>query len=85
VGSASRIRIRGVRSLQESPPLFFVDGVRIGSARMGGPTGTGGVLTFLGNLNPRDLDRIEILHASEATTLFGTDAAGGAILIFTRR
>jgi hypothetical protein len=84
VGSAARLRIRGVRSLEASPPLFFLDGIRIGSARLGGPTGTGGVLTFLGNINPQDLDRIEILHATEATTLFGTDAAGGAILIYTR-
>ncbi|MFH1763774.1 MAG: TonB-dependent receptor plug domain-containing protein [Gemmatimonadota bacterium] len=85
VGSAAQIRIRGTRSLEASPPLFFVDGIRIGSSRVGGPPGTGGILTFLDNINPRDIDRIEVLHAAEATTLFGTDAVGGAILIFTKR
>jgi len=85
VGSAAQIRIRGTRSLEGSPPLFFIDGIRIGSSASGGPSGTGGVLTFLDNINPRDVDRIEILYAAEATTLFGTDAVGGAILIYTKR
>lgn len=85
VGAAAQIRMRGVRSLRSSPPLIFLDGVRIGSSRLRGPPGTGGVLTFLGNINPRDLDRIEILQAMEATTMFGADAAGGAILIYTKR
>jgi outer membrane cobalamin receptor len=85
VGAASQIRIRGVRSLRDSPPLFVVDGVRVGSSRLSGPVGTEGVLTFLDNINPEDIQRIEILYAAEATTLFGTDAVGGAILIYTKR
>ncbi|MFC1661173.1 TonB-dependent receptor plug domain-containing protein [Gemmatimonadota bacterium] len=86
VGAAARIRIRGVRSLEDTPPLFFLDGVRIGSAGFNAPTGAGGsVLTFLDNINPKDIDRIEILHATEATILYGTNASGGAVLIFTRR
>jgi outer membrane receptor protein involved in Fe transport len=85
VGSAARVRLRGTRSLEASPPLFFIDGIRVGSAHFGGPVGTGSILTFLDNINPRDIQRIEILHAAEATTLFGTDAVGGAILIFTKR
>jgi outer membrane receptor protein involved in Fe transport len=85
VGAAAQIRLRGARSLEASPPLFFVDGVLVGSAHFGGPVGTGSILTFLDNINPRDIQRIEILHAADATTLFGTDAVGGAILIFTKR
>ena len=85
VGASASIRIRGVRSLRSTPPLFFVDGVKVGSAGFQGPQGTGRILAFLDNINPKDLDRIEILHASEATTLYGTDAAGGVILIFTKR
>lgn len=84
-GAAPQVRIRGVRSLRPNPPLFIIDGVRVTSARTGGPPGTGSILSFLDVITPRDVDRIEILHASEATTLYGTDAAGGAILIFTRR
>ena len=86
VGASSQIRIRGVRSLRENGPLFFIDDVRIGSADFRGPVGTGGsILTFLDNIDPADIDRIEILHASEATLLYGTDAAGGVILIYTKR
>ena len=85
VGAAPTLRIRGIRSMEATPPLFFLDGVRVGSARFRGPAGTGTILTFLDNINPRDLDRVEVLNATEATTLFGTDAAGGAILIYTKR
>lgn len=85
VGAAPQVRIRGIRSLEASPPLFFVDGVRIGSAHFRGPTGTESVLTFLDNITPGDIERIVILSAAEATTFFGTDAAGGAILIYTHR
>jgi outer membrane receptor protein involved in Fe transport len=85
VGAASKIRIRGVRSLESTPPLFILDGIRVGSAQFSGPVGTDGILTFLDNINPEDIQRIEILYAAEATTLFGTDAAGGAILIYTKR
>ena len=75
-----------MRSLRENAPLFFVDDVRVGSSDFRGPPGTGGsVLAFLDNISPTDIDRIEILHASEATLLYGTDAAGGVILIFTKR
>lgn len=85
VGAASKIRIRGVRSLEDTPPLIFLDGVRVGSAGFASPVGTEGILTFLDNINPQDIQRIEILYAAEATTFFGTDAVGGAILIFTKR
>ena len=85
VGAASRIRIRGVRSLESTPPLFILDGVRVGSSQFAGPVGTDGILTFLDNINPEDIQRIEILYAAEATTLYGTDAVGGAILIYTKR
>jgi len=86
VGAAGQLRIRGIRSLRENGPLFFVDDVRIGSSNFRGPTGTGGsILAFLDNIDPSNIERIEILHASEATLLYGTDAAGGVILIYTKR
>lgn len=85
VGAAAKIRIRGVRSLEDTPPLFFVDGIRVGSAGFASPAGTENILTFLDNINPEDIERIEILYAAEATTFFGTDAVGGAILIYTKR
>jgi outer membrane receptor protein involved in Fe transport len=84
-GASTRIRMRGGRSLEDRPPLFYVDGVRVGSALIAGPGGTGQVLTFLDNINPADIERIEIVRPAEAALLYGTDAGGGVILIFTRR
>lgn len=85
VGASGSIRIRGIRSMQEQHPLFFVDGVRVGSARTSGPPGTESVLDFLDNINPADIERIEVVRNPEAAFLYGTDAGGGVILIFTRR
>jgi outer membrane receptor protein involved in Fe transport len=85
VGASGQVRIRGVRSLQDAPPLFFVDGVRVGSAQMPGPPGTSQILDFLNSIPPRDVDRIEVVRNPEATLLYGADARGGVILIFTRR
>lgn len=85
VGAAPRIRIRGVRSLQVSPPLFFVDDVLVGNSGFEGPVGTSSTLQFLDNINPADIDRIEVITAAEATLLYGTNAGGGVILIYTKR
>ena len=84
-GASRRVRIRGVRSLQESLPLFFMDGVRVGSARIQGPPGTSQTLAFLDSIHPRDVQRIEIIRNPEATLLYGADARGGVILIFTKK
>ena len=39
----------------------------------------------LNNINPNDIERIEIIKGSAATTLYGTEAAAGVIQIFTKR
>lgn len=85
VGAAGDLRIRGIRSLQDARPLFFVDGVRVGSAQTAGPPGTSQILDFLNSIHPRDVDRIEVVRNPEATLLFGSDARGGVILIFTKK
>jgi outer membrane receptor protein involved in Fe transport len=85
VGASTQIRIRGIRSLEEAYPLFFVDGVRVGSARTDGPPGTFQILDFLNSINPNDVDRVEVVRNPEATLLYGADARGGVILIFTKR
>ena len=69
----------------ESFPLFYVDDVKVASARFGGPVGTESMLTFLDNISPADIDRIEILKNPDATLLYGAEARGGVILIYTKR
>jgi TonB-dependent SusC/RagA subfamily outer membrane receptor len=94
-GSGAQIRLRGGVSVSQSnQPLIYVDGVRVYSEPYkknyapGGGTGTGsGNVTAspLSDIPPGDIERIEVIKGSAATTLYGTEAAAGVIQIFTKR
>ena len=94
LGQAKIIRLRGANSaLLNSHPIIYIDGVRIRSEplpdanppdRRGGRSGNIAV-SPLDQINPMDIERIEIIKGSAATTLYGTEAAGGVIQVFTKR
>lgn len=93
-GSGAQIRLRGAVSVSQSnQPIIYIDGVRMKSdpyARNISPTegaGRGGNVTAspLADINPNDIERIEVLKGSAASTLYGTEAAAGVIQIFTKR
>lgn len=82
-GQADRILLRGAASLsQRNEPLIYVDGIRINNTM----NQTAGVRADrLSELNPADIERIEVIRGAAAATLFGTEASSGVIQIFTRR
>jgi TonB-linked SusC/RagA family outer membrane protein len=89
VGSGSRIRIRGLSTLSlSSDPLIYVDGVRVNNE-----TGSGlsvqafgsGVISRINDLNPNDIESIEIIKGPAAATLYGTEAARGVIQVITKK
>jgi TonB-linked SusC/RagA family outer membrane protein len=87
-GSANRIRIRGASSISLSnEPLLIVDGVRA-SNQIGG-TGTIGVggqtSSRLNDINPDDIEAIEVIKGPAAAALYGTAGANGVIQIRTKR
>ncbi len=86
VGAGSEIRIRGNSSISQSNrPLIYIDGVRMeNGSLMQADEGAAGTMAIDG-INPNDIDRIEIVKGPAATTLYGTEAAGGVIQIFTKR
>jgi outer membrane receptor protein involved in Fe transport len=93
-GSGSAIRLRGTTSVSlTNQPLIFIDGVRTRSdeyPRNGIFTGTtqrgaNSNSSPLNDINPDDIDRIEVVKGAAAATLYGTDAAAGVIQIFTKR
>jgi len=86
VGAASEIRIRGNSSLtQSNRPLIYIDGVRMENGALQPNDEPGAMPGPLDGINPQDIDRIEIVKGPAATTLYGTEAAGGVIQIFTKR
>lgn len=93
-GSGSAIRLRGTTSVAlTNQPLIYIDGVRTRSdeyPRNGIFTGTtqrgaNAYASPLSDINPEDIERIEVVKGAAAATLYGTDAAAGVIQIFTKR
>jgi TonB-dependent starch-binding outer membrane protein SusC len=91
VGSASRIRIRGANSISLSnEPLLIIDGVRASNQILPNNSaqivGVGGQqASRLNDINPDDIESIEVLKGPAAAALYGTAAASGVIQIRTKR
>src|SRR4029079_4737471 len=87
-GANTRIDIRGQASISLSNnPLVFVDGVRITSGARGTVgNGVGGqTLNALNDINPEDIESIEIVKGPAAATLYGSDASAGVIQVLTKK
>jgi TonB-dependent SusC/RagA subfamily outer membrane receptor len=95
-GAGAQIRLRGPVSVTQSNiPIVYIDGVRVRSEGyrrnrppVGGSAGFRGGNTQaspLNDLNPADIERVEIIKGAAATTLYGTEAAAGVIQVFTKR
>src|SRR5438552_1162369 len=88
-GTGSRIRIRGATSLSlRNEPIIVVDGVRIDNTPQAGnlENFTGGQApSRLNDLNPEDIEAVEVVKGPSAAALYGTDAANGVIQIRTKQ
>jgi len=87
VGQGSKIRIRGITSLSlTNEPLIYIDGVRLDNTARTGPTFTGrSYISRFNDINPGDIESIEIIKGPAAATLYGTEASNGVIQIITKR
>jgi outer membrane receptor protein involved in Fe transport len=85
-GTGGTIRLRGVNSItQGNNPIIYVDGVRIYSDPGPITPGARQSTNAFNDIKPDDIDHIEIVKGAAATTLYGTQASGGVIQIFTKR
>ncbi|WP_374692849.1 SusC/RagA family TonB-linked outer membrane protein [Parabacteroides distasonis] len=69
-GAESRVRIRGTGTINDSNPLYIVDGMPL----------EGGV----DYLNPQDIQSIEVLKDAASAAIYGSRAANGVILVTTK-
>lgn len=82
-GGGSRIRIRGQSSLSLSnAPVVYVDGVKVNTSAT---TGSATAASRFDDLNPDEIENIDILKGPAAATLYGTEAANGVINITTKK
>jgi TonB-linked SusC/RagA family outer membrane protein len=87
-GSASRIELRGPKSIGgNSAPIYVIDGIPIGQGAGGTSAGLGdgAGIDPLSNLNPDDIESIQVLKGASAAALYGSAAANGALLIVTKK
>lgn len=69
-GGGATVRIRGFGTINNNDPLYVIDGV---------PTQN------QGNLNPNDIESIQILKDASAASIYGSRAANGVVIITTKR
>ncbi len=81
-GSAQQIRIRGIGSMTaSSAPLVVVDGVPIESGDISRNTTTANALA---GINPNDIESLSVLKDASASSIYGSRAANGVIVITTK-
>jgi len=81
-GAASEIRIRGISSINAgTEPLYVIDGIPVLSGNQSYFTNTGNALA---SLNPNDVESMTILKDAAASSIYGSRAANGVILITTK-
>ena len=68
-GAGAKIRIRGVNSNGNSNPLFIVDGMKTGD---------------INNIDPGDIESMEVLKDAASAAIYGTEGANGVIMITTK-
>ena len=86
-GSGTRIRIRGSNSLSLSnDPVVYLDGVRVEAGSASSSVGVGGQTpSRINDINPNDLESVQVAGGPSANVLFGTDAANGVIQFRTKQ
>ena len=87
-GAAVRIQIRGVSSFNGGEPLIVVDGIPYSNnlVNTSNPFNGGGTYgSGFGDLDPNDIETINILKGAAAAALYGSRAANGVIMITTKK
>ena len=89
VGGASKVVMRGTKSIaQSSNALYVIDGVPMynqGGTGESGAFGSQGVTEAIADINPEDIESLTVLTGAAAAALYGSNAANGAIVITTKK
>ncbi len=95
-GGSVKVVMRGNKSTQNNSPLYVIDGIPMYNTQLGQPDNPFGESTGSGspgrdggdaisNMNPEDIESIQVLKGASAAALYGSQAANGAIVITTKK
>lgn len=77
-GGGVSIRIRGIGGINDSEPLYIIDGIQFG-------VGGSDTNNPLSSLNPNDIESLEVLKDASSSAIYGARGANGVVLITTKR
>lgn len=85
-GAGIFVRVRGTTSINAANnPLYIIDGVFINNENLSTASLGGQSTNPLADLNPNDIESIDILKDANATAIYGARGANGVVLITTKR
>jgi len=94
-GGSSKVVLRGFSSISgNNQPLYIIDGVPVSNSRPGGSSVANGIGDLTDNydfgnamndINPNDVESVSVLKGAAASSLYGSRASNGVILITTKR
>ena len=87
-GSASKVVVRGTRSIEQSSNvLYVIDGIPMFNLGSDGDSGFGsnGTTEAIADINPEDIESMSVLTGAAAAALYGNRASNGAIVITTKK
>lgn len=97
VGASRVLTVRGMDSFELGQrPVIYIDGIRVDTRGSEWGSSAGGQTTCcafsggagedrLSDLSPDEIERVEVLKGPAAATLYGSEASGGVIQVFTKR
>ena len=88
-GAGSYIQIRGQNTISgNAQPLFIVDGMPVSNSNDNiGAARSNGIIqqSRINDINPEDIERMEVLKGASAAALWGSRAANGVVIITTKK
>ncbi|MDD3859516.1 MAG: TonB-dependent receptor [Bacteroidales bacterium] len=84
-GSSINVKVRGTNSISAgSQPLYVIDGIPVSNGDFSA-NNTGSGFNALADLNPNDIESIQILKDAAAASIYGSRGANGVVLITTKK
>ncbi len=85
-GGSYNVQLRGANSINNgNSPLYIVDGVPFSDNSMNQFISASGNQNPLSLINPKDIERIDVLKDADATAIYGSRGANGVVLISTKK
>lgn len=84
-GAPISVNVRGRASLEAgNNPLYVIDGVILPSNNNATPSAVGAGISPLANLNPEDIESVEVLKDAAAAAIYGSRGSNGVVIITTK-